>query len=160
MDYSFGYKGQGNVDTLREIGKKYKFKVYVIQPVIINCEKRLGVLLLEYIKNGNIKEANIFLGRPYSICSKVIHGKGIGKDKLGYPTANILIKPFHLVPQEGVYATFVKNYNSTYKGATCISTSPTFGNHDVSIETFIIDFDGDIYDEFIEIQFIKNKRTN
>ncbi len=158
FDYSFGYEGRGNVDTLMEMGKKYKFKVYVIQPVIINCKKVGSSIIRKYIKDGNIEEANVFLGRSYSIYSKVVRGKGIGRDRLGYPTANILIKPSHLIPKEGVYATFVKINNLTYKGATCISISPTFGDYDISIETFIINFDKDIYDKFIEIQFIKKLR--
>lgn len=158
FDYSFGYKGQGDVNKLIEMGKKYEFKVYIIKPVIINSKKVGSSVIRKYIKEGNIEEANIFLGRPYSICSKVVRGKGIGGDRLGYPTANILVNPLHLIPREGVYATFVKIDNLIYKGATCISTSPTFGEYDISVETFIIDFDRDIYDEFIEIQFIKKLR--
>ena len=115
FDYSFGYRGQGNVDTLREMSGKYRFEVHVVQPVIINSKKVGSSIIRKYIKDGNIEEANIFLGRPYSICSKVIHGKGIGKYELGYPTANILTEPHHLIPEEGVYATFVKINNSDRK---------------------------------------------
>lgn len=158
FDYSFGYKGQGDVDTLKEMGKKYEFEVYVIQPVIINCKKVGSSIIRKYIKDGNIEEANAFLGRPYSISSKIVHGKGIGGDKLGYPTANILINSSHLIPKEGVYATFVKINNLIYKGATCIGTSPTFGNYDISMETFVIGFNENIYNKFIEIQFIKKLR--
>lgn len=158
FDYSFGYKGQGDMDTLKEMGKKYGFEVYVIQPVIINCKKVGSSIIRKYIKDGNIEEANVFLGRPYSISSKIVHGKGIGGDKLGYPTANILINSSHLIPKEGVYATFVKINNLIYKGATCIGTSPTFGNYDISMETFVIGFNENIYNKFIEIQFIKKLR--
>ncbi len=158
FDYRFGYKGRGDVNTLKEMGKKYKFKVCVVQPVIINREKVGSSAIRKYIKDGNIEKANVFLGRPYSIYSKVICGKGIGGDKLGYPTANILIEPFYLIPKEGVYATFVKINESIYKGATCISTSPTFGDYDISIETFIIGFDKNIYNRFIEVQFVKKLR--
>ncbi|MFW5648368.1 MAG: bifunctional riboflavin kinase/FAD synthetase [Candidatus Alkaliphilus sp. MAG34] len=158
FDYSFGYKGQGNVDTLKEMAKIYGFELCIIQPVVINSEKVGSSIIRKYIKDGNIEGANAFLGRPYSFYSKIIRGKGIGGEKLGYPTANVLIEPHHLVPQKGVYATFVRVNNSMYKGATCIGTSPTFGNHDIGMETFIIGFDGDIYDEFIEIQFVKKLR--
>ncbi len=158
FDYSFGYKGQGNADTLRELAKKYEFETHVIQPVTVNSEKVGSSVIREYIKDGNIEEANIFLGRPYSICSRIIRGKGIGGNKLGYPTANILIESCHLIPREGIYATFVKINNSIYKGAACIGTSPTFGNYDIGMEVFIIDFNEDIYDRFIEIQFVKKLR--
>lgn len=158
FDYSFGYKGQGNSDTLKEMGKKYKFEVCVIQPVIVDSEKVGSSIIRKYIKDGNIEKANTLLGRPYSICSKIVHGKGIGGNRLGYPTANILIKPSYLIPKEGVYATFVKINNSVYKGATCIGTSPTFGNYGIGMETFIIGFNENIYDKFVEIQFIKKMR--
>ncbi len=158
FDYSFGYKGQGNVNTLKEMGKKHGFEVYVIDAVTMNYEKVGSSIIRKYIQDGNIEKANAYLGRPYSIYGKITHGKGIGKHKLGYPTANILIEPSHLIPKEGVYAAYVKINNLMYKGATCISTSPTIGNYDISIETFIIDFNGYIYNEFMEIQFIKRLR--
>lgn len=157
FDYSFGYKAQGNVELLKEMGKKHGFEVYVIHPVTIDGKKVGSSSVREYIKDGNIEEANAFLGRPYSIYSEIVHGKGIG-NKLGYPTANILIEPSHLVPKEGVYATLVKINDSIYKGATCVGTNPTFGTNSISIETFIIDFNEDIYGEFIELQFIKRLR--
>lgn len=158
FDYHFGYKGQGNIDTLKEIGKRYGLEVHVIAPIIVNDQIVSSSLIRKNIRDGNIEETNLFLGRSYSIYGKIIHGKGIGENRLGYPTANILIESGHLIPKEGVYATFVKIDNSIYKGATCIGNSPTVGNYDISIETFIIDFNDNIYGKFIELQFIKRLR--
>ncbi|MBU5677465.1 bifunctional riboflavin kinase/FAD synthetase [Alkaliphilus sp. MSJ-5] len=157
FDYNFGYKAQGNVELLKKMGQKHGFEVYEIHPVTIDNKKVGSSTIREYIKNGDIEDANVFLGRPYSIYSKVVHGKGRGH-KLGYPTANILIESSHLVPKEGVYATFIKINNSIYKGATCVGTNPTFGANSISIETFIINFNEDIYDQYIELQFIKRLR--
>lgn len=158
FDYHFGYKGEGNIDSLKKIGNRYGIEVHIIPPILINGQIVSSSLIREDIKNGRIEEANLFLGRPYSIHGQIIHGKGIGGSKLGYPTANILIEPNHLIPKEGVYATFVKIKDSIYKGATCIGTSPTVGDYGISVETYIIDFSGNIYDEFIEIEFIKRIR--
>ncbi len=157
FDYSFGYKGQGNVAFLREMGSKYGFTVHVIGPVTIENVKVGSSIIREYIKNGDIENANTFLGRPYSIHSRVVNGKGIG-NKMGYPTANMLIESSHLVPNEGVYATYVKINGSIYKGATSVGTNPTFGKNGVSVETFIIDFNENIYDHYIELEFIKKLR--
>jgi len=157
FDYSFGYKAQGNVKLLKEIGKKYGVEICEIHPVTIDDEKVGSSAIREYIKNGNIERANAFLGRAYSIHSKVVNGRGIGH-KLGYPTANILIESSHLVPKEGVYATFIKVNNSIYKGATSVGTNPTFGTNSTSVETFIIDFNENIYDQHIELKFIKRLR--
>lgn len=157
FDYSFGYKAQGNVEMLKKMGKKYGFKVYEIHPVTMDNKKVGSSVIREYIKNGDIQKANSFLGREYSIYSKVVTGKGIG-NKLGYPTANILIESSHLIPKEGVYATLIKVNNSIYKGATSIGTNPTFGTNNISVETFIINFSEDIYDQYIELKFIERLR--
>lgn len=157
FDYSFGYKAQGNVELLKKMGKLHGFEVLEIPPVTMDNKKVGSTIIREFIKAGDIETANTFLGRPYTIYSKVVSGKRIGK-QLGYPTANILIESSHLVPKEGVYATFVKFNNSIYKGATCVGTNPTFGTNSISIETFILDFNEDIYDESIELEFIVRLR--
>lgn len=157
FDYSFGYKAQGNVDFIKNMGKKYGFDVYEIPPVTIDNKKVGSSIIREYIKNGHVECASNFLGRPYSIYSKVVNGKRIGH-KLGYPTANILIEASHLVPKEGVYATFIKVNNKIYKGATSVGTNPTFGTNNITVETYIIDFNEYIYDKDIELSFIKRLR--
>lgn len=159
FDYTFGYKAQGNVKLLKQMAEECGFEVFEIHPVTIDNEKVGSSIIREYIKNGDMESANAFLGRPYAIYSKVVHGKGIGHT-LGYPTANILIEPSHLIPKEGVYATIVTIDGRMYKGATCIGTNPTFGTNCISIETFIIDFNEDIYDQYIELKFIKRLRDN
>lgn len=157
FDYTFGYKAQGNVQILKELGLKYGFTVYEINPVTIDNIKVGSTVIREYIKDGNFEKANAFLGRPYAIYSTVINGRGIG-NKLGYPTANIRIEPSHLVPIDAVYATYIKVNGNLYKGATSVGTNPTFGVNQVTVESFIIDFSEDIYNEYIEVQFIKKLR--
>ncbi len=157
FDYTFGRKAEGNVEFLKQMSKKYGFEVYEIKPVTIDNNKVSSSIIREYIKNGEIEKANLFLGRPYSICSKVIHGRGIG-NKIGYPTANILIESSHLIPKTGVYATIANINGCIYKGATNVGNNPTFEGNNTSLETFILNFDESIYDKYIEIKFIKRVR--
>ncbi|SES68598.1 FMN adenylyltransferase [Natronincola peptidivorans] len=157
FDYRFGYKAQGDVELLKKLGEKYGFQVSVVDAVTINEEKVSSSNIKKYLKNGDVEKANAFLGRFFSIRNKVIHGDARGK-KLGYPTANIDVDPLQLTPKEGVYATLININNNTYMGATFIGTKPTFKSEKIAIETFIIDYEGDLYHQFIDISFIKRIR--
>ncbi|ABR48821.1 riboflavin biosynthesis protein RibF [Alkaliphilus metalliredigens QYMF] len=157
FDYRFGYKAQGDVTLLKRLGHLHGFQVIEINPVTLDDEKISSSNIREFIADGKMNEATKFLGREYSIISEVIHGKGRGIH-LGYPTANLLVHPSHLVPKEGVYATLVEIDGSVYKGATCVGTNPTFGKNSISIETFIIDYVGSIYGKEIEVRFVKYVR--
>ncbi|SCY12271.1 bifunctional riboflavin kinase/FAD synthetase [Alkaliphilus peptidifermentans] len=159
FDYRFGYKAQGDVKLLKDLGKKYEIEVFEIDPVVLYNEKVSSSSIRKYIWDGKIDLANEFLGRYYSLYSRVVHGMGRGKF-LGYPTANSLIEPFHLIPKEGVYATFVIVGGKTYMGATCVGTNPTFNGKNTTVETFIIDYKGSLYDQFIEIKFVMRIRDN
>ncbi|KAB3531334.1 bifunctional riboflavin kinase/FAD synthetase [Alkaliphilus serpentinus] len=159
FDYRFGFKAKGDVKLLKTLGKKYNFVVFEIPPVLMYSDKISSTRIRNAIEEGEINLSNLLLGRYYSIYGKVIHGMGRGKF-LGYPTANIQIQANWVIPKDGVYATFVKIKSQYYKGATCVGTNPTFDGTDRTIETFIIDFKGSLYDEFIEIQFVNRLREN
>ena len=158
FDYRFGYKGRGDTILLKELGKKYGFEVIIIDAVMMNEKKVSSSHIRGYLKDGNIKSANEFLGRYFSLCSKVIHGDARGGSLLGFPTANIEVDPLQIIPKPGVYATLVKVNNEIYMGATSVGTKPTFKGTKQSVETFIIDYSGDLYNEYIEVSFVKMLR--
>jgi len=157
FDYRFGYKAQGDVKLLIELGKKYGFEVYEIDSISIEEEKVSSTSVRKYIEEGNVQKAHEFLGRYFSLFGPVVHGFSRGK-KLGFPTANLFIEDSILVPKAGVYATLVNVGDNTYMGATFVGTNPTFDGQKTSVETFIIDYDGSLYDMFIEVQFVKRLR--
>ncbi len=160
FDYRFGLKAKGDAVKLVELGKKYGIYVSVIDPVTLEGEKVSSTSVRRYIAEGNMEKANEFLGRNFAIYSKVVHGMGRGRN-LGYPTANIYVDPQQLIPKEGVYATLVKVDGGTYMGATCVGTNPTFAGSVITIETFVLDYEGpSLYDESIEVQFVKKLRDN
>ncbi|AOY77271.1 bifunctional riboflavin kinase/FAD synthetase [Clostridium formicaceticum] len=158
FDYRFGHKAKGDPLLLKKLGEKHGFKVSIIDAVKIEEEKVSSSNIRQYLKNGDIEKVNLFLGRYFSLHSKVIHGDARGTKLLGFPTANIFIDAFQLIPKAGVYATLVKVGEKFYKGATSVGIKPTFEGKTSSIETFIIDFHGDLYHEYIEVYFVKRLR--
>ena len=105
------------------------------------------------IVKGNITLANAMLGENYSICSVVEKGFQVGRN-LGFPTANIAITEQKLIPKNGVYATKIEIGKKIYKGVTNVGYCPTFQRDNKTIETFIFDFNEEIYAENIRICFV------
>jgi len=157
FDYRFGNKGLGDINLLRSLGEEFSFKVIVVNPVEIDGMKVSSTKIRALIVNGDMEKANEFLGWSFTLVGQVVHGEGRGRI-LGFPTANISINPGQLIPQLGVYATKVVIEGNTYIGATSISSKPTFGNKDVTVETFILDYSGSAYGKDIEIIFTKKVR--
>jgi len=158
-DYRFGYKGEGDINLLKELGKRHGFKVIVIPPVKLEDEIVSSTNIRKYIKKGDMHKAFLHLGRHYSIKGQVERGKGIGRT-LGFPTANISPKSYLVLPKKGVYITKVKIEDCIYPSVTNVGNNPTFGgNSYISVETFIMDFNKDIYGKEIEVFFIEKIRN-
>lgn len=109
------------------------------------------------ISKGEVSLANKMLNENYSLTSKVEEGFHIGTS-LGFPTANIVVPQKKLIPKNGVYATLLKYKDNIYKSVTNIGNRPTFQRQDKTIETFIFDFNEDIYNEEIKLEFIEYLR--
>lgn len=156
-DYKFGYKAKGDVNLLKDLSTKYNYDVDIIEPVKVNEMIVSSSYIRELIKDGNIEEANKCLGRYFSLEGYVKSGRKVGR-KLGFPTANINIPRDFILPLNGVYVTRVKVSNNYFLGITNVGINPTFGMSNISVETYIIDFCEDIYNFFIEIEFVKRIR--
>lgn len=148
-DYSFGHLALGKPDDL-----KFSFNVEVIPLLTINNEKISTTNIMKFLNSGDIKKANNFLGRNYQIIAKVIHGFANGR-KIGFKTANLeLVAPF-LIPQIGVYMGYAEVNNKKYKAIINIGTHPTISElAKPLIEVNILDFDLDIYNQIIKVDFI------
>ncbi len=110
------------------------------------------------IEIGDIHKAQEYLGRPFEMLGKVIHGKKRGRASLGYATANLGLLPDQAVPARGVYETQVEYAGRLYQGATSVGNNPTFGENPLTVETFILDFDKIIYGKNIKLKFIRKLR--
>ena len=156
-DFAFGKGREGDTNTLKKLGKKFGFDVNVVEPIRVANKTVSSTLIRNLIREGNVREASIYLGRYYSVRGRIIGGDKRGR-KLGFPTANI--HPHHeLIPKEGVYIGEVHLHdNKNYKSLINIGTRPTFGEHELNIEAFIFDFDKDIYGEFLKVSFLERIR--
>ncbi len=158
FNYSFGYKGQGTPDLLKELGIKYGFKVSIIRPVELDGKVVSSTLIREALEEGQVKEARHLLGHPFTVTGSVVRGEKRGS-KIGFPTANLKIDEDILIPGIGVYAAKALYKEVTYNCVVNIGRKPTFHNdHPVTMEVHIIDFAQDIYDETLTIYFLDKVR--
>ena len=154
FNYRFGYKGQGDVDLLRTMGKKYNFRVIIIPPVKVDNEIVSSTAIREYVKKGEMENVFRLLGRHYSITGEVMGGKRIGR-RIGFPTANLHPEEYLILPKDGVYITKTLYNGEFYSSLTNIGRNPTFEDAaKVSVETHILNFDRDIYRSSIEVFFL------
>lgn len=157
FNYRFGFKNLGDVGLLWTLSKIFKFELYIINPIKINGDIISSSRIRELICEGNIVKANNLLSRPFMLQGEVIKGKHLG-NKIGFPTANLDYSKTYVLPQGGVYYTAVEIKGIKYKGITNIGYNPTTNDNKLSIETYIIDFDKDIYGEKIRLFFLKKIR--
>jgi riboflavin kinase/FMN adenylyltransferase len=157
-DYAFGYKREGGIKLLQEMGETIGFEVHVVEPIHLNSTLVSSTSIRKFIQEGVLQEAKRFLGRDYQISGTVISGKNRGGRLLGFPTANLKLID-ELIPKRGVYAVTVDVDDETYYGVSNIGYNPTFGDNALSLETHILDFSGDLLEKTISINFIEHLRN-
>lgn len=151
-DFTLGREREGHVERLRELGARYGFHVSQAPPFALNGTIVSSTRLRGLIADCEVAGAARLLGRFYSVGGRIGHGFGRGTG-LGYPTAN-LVDPDALLPGVGVYATFAHCAGKRYEAVTNIGTNPTFGNTSVSVETFFLDTDADLYNQQLRLEFV------
>lgn len=156
-DYRFGYKAAGTVDTLRELGKKYGFEVAVTDKVTIDDTVVSSTYIRGLIREGNMEEAERFLGRRYCVEGKVVRGLKNGR-AMGLPTANVDYDKAMALPKEGVYAGITYVRGQRVKSVINVGKNLTFGADKITVESHLLDFDEDIYGEYIRVSFAKRLR--
>ena len=180
-DYTFGRGKEGNEAFLAEAGRRLGFSVEVMNPFSVGGTTVSSTLIRNALLAGKVRLAARLLGRPYSLCGRVIPGQNRGK-RLGFPTANILPDK-EPIPPDGVYAVYVRigdnlhdpylpdspqacgeegqgnrSLSPLFPGVLNIGCNPTFGGRERSSEVHIFDFQGEIYGKPLEILFIDRIR--
>ena len=156
-DFAFGRDRQGNREFLEAYGRRHGFQVEVVEPYSLEGQVVSSSVVRSLLLEGNVAHAARLLGRHYSISSFVEHGTGTGS-RIGYPTANFAITPNKLVPHNGVYAVWIDIDGHAYQGAMNIGYRPTFGENRLTVEAFILDFEGDIYHKDVRARFVQRIR--
>ncbi len=157
-DFRFGRRAEGNAAHLTEFCRNKSVVCDVIPPVMQDGERISSTEIRTRLANGDIPGATRMLGHPYFITGEVCRGRGVGK-VFGFPTANLACDPDKLLPQKGVYATVTDVAGKQYKSVTNIGDKPTFAQEDVTIETLLSDFEGDLYGKRISVEFVRRLRS-
>lgn len=159
-DHHFGKNREGNFELLNQLSHEFNFNSLMIEEVKSDNEHISSTQIRKALWAGTIEFANKALGRNYSIHGKVIHGDKLGRT-LGFPTANLEIEKYKLIPGNGVYIVKVFLNNEQFKGLVSIGTRPTVTNsNEKRVEVHIMDFDRDIYDENLKIEFYHKIRDD
>ncbi len=161
-DFAFGYKAQGNPVRLREMGHTLGFQVRSLAPLEVGSEVVSSSGIRRLLLDGDVTGAGRLLARPHSLKGIVIEGYQRGR-LLGFPTANLAVPGRFAVPGNGVYATMTTFLDAGKRGpahpsVTNIGTRPTFDNGERSVETFVLDWSGDLYGQTIRVEFIEKLR--
>ncbi len=159
-DYTFGRNREGNVATLQEMAAGGGFEVIVtdwIQAQNGDRERISSTNIRRAVHAGDMQVAKRMLGRHYQIRGQVAQGRNRGGKLLGFPTANINLQD-ELCPKAGVYAVIVNYDGQRYPGVANIGYSPTFDDHIFTVEVHILDFDEDIYNQRIKVNFVRRLR--
>lgn len=158
-EFAFGHERRGNIELLQDLGTKLGFAAHGVPEETWQGEVISSSRIRRALREGQIEAASEMLGRPYSICGKVVAGDRMGK-KLGWPTINLAPRN-ELLPGDGVYAGRVHfpKMPATFDCVTNVGTRPTiYENYKRVVESHILDFKSDVYGEEVEIEFWKRLR--
>lgn len=161
QNWTFGRKAEGTVDRLREWAGEMDFKVTMVSPILWKGETISSSRIRKAINEGDLEDAEHMLGRPYEIKGRVVHGRQVGR-QLGYPTANLQMPERLVHPRPGIYAVLVRMDGELRDGAAYYGRRPTFEDdtHELTLEVYLLDWEGDLYDRDIEVRFVKFLRED
>ncbi|WP_314771991.1 bifunctional riboflavin kinase/FAD synthetase [Capnocytophaga sputigena] len=157
-DHRFGRNRTANIDNMRLFGEKYGFAVEEISVQEVDEVSVSSTKIREALNKGDVTTAEHYLGTPYSLTGRVVHGLKLGRT-LGYPTANIQVtEDYKLIPKDGVYAVYSYISGRKVYGMMSIGKNPTIEGKGASIEVYFFDFNGDLYDQKLTIEFVQYLR--
>lgn len=157
-NFVFGYKRSGNVELLRKLGEELKFSVHGMAAVSLDGKTVSSTRIRQAIIAGDLDAASQMLGRAYSLAGQVSRGDGLGH-QLGFPTANIDTASLAL-PPNGVYAVHARTQGKPHRAVLNLGFRPTLENPkpELRAEAHLIDFEGDLYGQELEVTFVERLR--
>ena len=158
-DYRFGHKNEGTVERLREKCRELGLGCDIIPKVELEGITVSSTYIRTLLEQGDVERAALFLGHPHCLSQTVRHGQRLGRT-IGIPTVNLAVPAHVLTPERGVYITraFLPDGRSC-PGVTNVGTRPTVTEGDtVSVETYLLGFDGDLYGQTVRLDFYKRLR--
>ncbi len=154
FNYSYGARAEGKPELLRKECEETGIGCSIQDAVRVDGEVVSSTLIREKISAGSMELVRRYLGRPFTVSGRVEHGNRLGSTK-GYPTANIPFPPERMVPPNGVHFTRTEVEGRIYNSVSNLGTKPTIdsANQKRSIETYLFDFDGDLYGRKVIVYF-------
>ena len=153
-DFRFGNRGEGNAEKLQAYCAENHLPCVIIPEQTMDDTRVSSTYIRRQIEEGDMATAVRFLGHPHILTGEVISGRHIGR-KIGVPTANLIIPAGVAVPKYGVYACRVEIDGTVYPAVANVGTRPTVGGHRVTVEPWILGFEGDLYGREITLAFHK-----
>lgn len=156
-DFALGKDRQGDAAALRQLGQEMGFDVTVVPPLKIKGEVVSSTAIRRALAEGDMKKYRELSGHPFSLRGKVVSGAGRGTG-LGFPTANLDVSAGQALPADGVYASLAHINGQTYRSMTNIGKDPTFGANERTIESYLVDYRGDLYGTELLVDIIARLR--
>ncbi|HEY55645.1 MAG TPA: bifunctional riboflavin kinase/FAD synthetase [Dehalococcoidia bacterium] len=156
-DFALGQNRQGDTAALRRLGREMGFSLTVVPPVTIKGQVVSSTTIRKALAEGDVERVQNLIGRPFRLQGKVISGAKRGAG-LGFPTANLEISPHQALPAEGVYVSQAHINNHTYAAMTSIGQRPTFGESQRLVESYLLDYQGDLYGKELAVDIIEHLR--
>lgn len=154
-DFRCGFKGEGNAESISGYCSQIGIGYDVIPEIVKDGVRVSSSYIRELIINGEMERANEFLGYPHTLIDTVRYGYKLGRT-IGAPTINMCIEPGVVIPRHGVYVAKVILEDGWHMAVTNVGIRPTFGGDEsVSVESFILDFDGNLYGKQVRVEFYK-----
>ena len=156
-DFRYGKHRQGDIDSLRQSGKKLGFGLSAVPMLDVGGQRASSSVIRESLATGDLNQASHLLGRPYRMTGRVIRGRQLGR-QLGYPTANIRLATSPS-PLKGVFAIRARWGDSGWRdGVANLGTRPAVGGEGFLVESHLFDFEGSLYGQRLEVEFVKKLR--
>lgn len=156
-DFALGQGREGDIKLLRALGRKMGFSVEVIPPFKINGEVVSSTIIRRALARGDMRKVERLMGRYFYLGGKVVTSDKRGR-VLGFPTANLDMKPQQALPGNGIYATIAQVDGQQFPSATNIGIRPTFGEGEKTVETHLLNYKGDLYGKDMRLEFVQKLR--
>ncbi len=160
-DFRFGYRGQGTAQTLQNACHAAGIPCVVVPAQKLDGIRTSSTHIRTLLETGEVENATRFLGHRHIMSGTVVSGRQLGRT-MGIPTANLALADGILVPRHGVYACLAHTECGDFPAVTNIGTRPTVGGHHVTVEPWLLDFDGDLYGKTLTLElaaFLRPERT-
>ena len=157
-DFRFGNRGEGNAEKLKVYCQEHNLLCSIVEDQTLDGVRVSSTHIRDLLEAGDLEEAIRFMGHPHVLSGPVVSGRKLGRT-IGVPTANLQMPEAVVELPHGVYACKAVAEGKEYLAVTNIGSRPTVGGHHVTVEAWLLDFDGDLYGKMLTLEFYRFLRS-